>query len=256
MKARTALDVNIPRIVPAGDEAVLIELGRAIQRTVNRRVHALARLLTDGEPRHEWLREVVPAYASLLVYYDPDRIEYGELRDVLAAAVRRVDAEVGTEAEAIYPSVRAVDAAAEDGEKVTGGAPTERRRVIEIPVRYGGDDGPDLQWVADRVGMTPDQLVAAHSAPTYVVYMLGFTPGFCYLGDLPAELAVERLPTPRLSLPAGAVAIGGRQTGIYSLDNSPGGWRWIGRTSMALWNPGSDRPFLLRAGDEVRFVPI
>jgi len=123
-------------------------------------------------------------------------------------------------------------------------------------VRYGGRDGPDLGWVAERVGMSADEVIAAHSAPTYVVYMLGFMPGFCYLGDLPERLAVERLPTPRLALPAGAVAIGGRQTGVYSLDNSPGGWRWIGRTPVRMWDPRRERPFLVAPGDEVQFVPV
>lgn len=218
-----------PRIVPAGDEAVLIELNRTIDRLVNRRVHRLAQLLYD-EPGGGWLREIVPAYSSLLVYYDPDLIEYRQLFQRLRDAVTRV----------LDMDVRDAPAG----------------RLVNIPVRYGGDDGPDLEWVADRLGMTPAEVVDAHSAPTYVVYMLGFTPGFCYLGDLPDTLAVERLATPRLALPAGAVAIGGRQTGIYSLENSPGGWRWIGRTETRLWNPGSDRPFLLQAGDEVRFVPV
>lgn len=221
--------VGKPRIVPAGDEAVLIELGRTINRALNQRVHELARLLNDDESEYTWLREVVPAYGSLLVYYDPDRIGYGQLYDTLVDVVARVQTSAA--------------------EAVSG------RRRVEIPVYYGGADGPDLQWVAERVGMTPDQVVEIHSEPTYVVYMLGFTPGFCYLGDLPEKLAVERLPTPRLSLPAGAVAIGGCQTGIYSLHDSPGGWRWIGRTPTPLWDPSREPPFLLQSGDEVRFVP-
>lgn len=218
-----------PRVVAAGDEAVLVELGRFIDRTLNRRVHALARLLTGSTSDYPWLREVVPAYGSLLVYYDPDRIEHDELQRTLMAVVRCIDTE---------------------GQQALPGA-----RRIEIPVYYGGDDGPDLPWVAERTGLTVDQVVEAHSAPTYVVYMLGFTPGFCYLGDLPDKLAVERLATPRLALPAGAVAIGGNQTGIYSLDNSPGGWRWIGRTPTPLCDPHGERPFTVQAGDEVRFVP-
>ena len=218
--------VAYPRVVPAGDEAVLVEFGQEIRRDLNLRVRALAHRLTAGHgPR--WVLEVVPAYASLLVYYDPDRAGgYEPVRDVL------------------------LELAAEDA-KVELPAP----RRVEIPVRYGGEDGPDLEWVAQRVGMTPAEVVTVHSQPVYVVYMLGFLPGFCYLGDLPLELAVERRPTPRLALPAGAVAIGGRQTGVYSLDNSPGGWRWIGRTRMRLWDPERDPPFLVQAGDEVQFVP-
>lgn len=215
-----------PRILPAGDEAVLVELGQEIRRELNLRVRALAHLLT-GPEAPAWVREVVPAYASLLVYYDPDRASYEEVQETLRALVAK-------------------------GGHVDLPAP----RRIEIPVRYGGDDGPDLEWVAHRVGLSPEEVIARHSRPIYVVYMLGFLPGFCYLGDLPPELAVERRETPRLSLPAGAVAIGGRQTGIYSLDNSPGGWRWIGRTDVRLWDPDRDPPFLLQAGDEVRFVPV
>ncbi len=220
-------DGTTPRIVPAGDEAVLVDFGRVVDRELNRRVHGLAYLLTEG--RRPWLREVVPAYASLLVYYDPDRIAY----EALTAELRECAARAETEAERLPPP-----------------------RRVEIPVRYGGRDGPDLGWVAERVGMSADEVIAAHSAPTYVVYMLGFMPGFCYLGDLPERLAVERLPTPRLALPAGAVAIGGRQTGVYSLDNSPGGWRWIGRTPVRMWDPRRERPFLVAPGDEVQFVPV
>lgn len=227
MKAyiQEATPVSYPRVVPAGDEAVLVEFGQEIRRDLNRRVRALAHALMapEGPP---WVREVVPAYATLLVYYDPDRVGYGTVHDtLLARATEGVEVDL----------------------------PPPRR--VEIPVRYGGDDGPDLEWVATRVGLSPEEVIARHSRPLYVVYMLGFLPGFCYLGDLPSELAVERRPTPRLSLPAGAVAIGGRQTGIYSLNNSPGGWRWIGRTSLRLWDPERELPFLVQAGDEVRFVP-
>ncbi len=225
-KDGSTIGVPAPKIVPAGDEAVLVEFGRVVSRELNRRVHGLAYMLTRG--RRPWLREVVPAYASLLVYYDPDRVTYQALLEELAECAAQA----------------AADAAR---------LPPPRR--VEIPVYYGGENGPDLPWVAERVGMSVDQVIAAHSAPTYVVYMLGFMPGFCYLGDLPEALAVERLPTPRLSLPAGAVAIGGRQTGVYSLDNSPGGWRWIGRTPRTMWDPRREQPFLVRAGDEVRFVP-
>lgn len=219
------------RIAPAGDEAVLVVFGQVIRRDVNARVRSLAALLmnlaTGRPPEARWLVELVPAYGSLLVRYDPDRIRYDTLQPMLAALAEQAAA------------------AAE---------PTPRR--FNIPVRYGGENGPDLKFVADYTGLTPTEVVALHSQPVYVVYMLGFTPGFCYLGDMPPALAVPRRETPRLALPAGAVAIGGAQTGVYSLDNSPGGWRWIGRTDMTLWDPRRDPPFTLRAGDEVRFVPV
>jgi len=212
------------RIVPAGDEAVLVELGRNMDEAVNRRVHALARSLAKVAPR--WLQETVPADGSLLIYYDPDQISYQQLSSRLQQLAGEVE-----------------DAPALEG------------RLWEIPVRYGGNDGPDLEWVAKRVGKTADEVVALHSAPVYTVYILGFTPGFCYLGELPASLAVERMSTPRLRLPAGAVAIAGRQTGVYSLKDSPGGWRWIGRTDLTLWDPFRAQPFLLQPGDRVRLVP-
>ncbi|MBO8142285.1 MAG: 5-oxoprolinase subunit PxpB [Firmicutes bacterium] len=213
------------RVVPAGDEAILVEFGRRISRDLFRRVRGLADELS-GPARPAWVREVVPAYGSVLVYYDPDRVAFAAATEQLRSL--------------------AEEAAARE---------LPPARPVEVPVRYGGVDGPDLEWVARRTGLSPAEVVELHSRPVYVVYMLGFLPGFCYLGDLPPEIAVERLPTPRLALPAGAVAIGGQQTGIYSLDNSPGGWRWIGRTRLRLWDPRRDPPALLAAGDEVRFIP-
>lgn len=213
-------------IVPAGDEAVLIQFGVSINRRVQRRVHGfIASLELGGRP--EWLVELVPAYSSLLVRYEPDRITYPALLQTLRT--------LATHAYHDEP-------------------PLPNR--VEIAVHYGGADGPDLAFVAAHCGMSESDVIRLHSEPVYVVYMLGFTPGFCYLGDLPPQLVVPRRATPRLTLPAGAVAIGGTQTGVYSLDNSPGGWRWIGRTDVSLWDGERDPPFRLQAGDEVRFVPV
>lgn len=232
------------RISPAGDEAVLVEFGDVIDRKVNARVRGLSALLersaapgvpdgqspvarsSPGSPPSDWLLETVPAYASLLIRYSPERIDYNELIHTverLAKQARAADAPPG--------------------------------RLVEVPVRYGGEDGADLAFVAEHAGLSEADVIAMHSGASYVVYMLGFTPGFCYLGDLPEPLWTPRRETPRLALPAGAVAIGGAQTGIYSLDNSPGGWRWIGRTPLPLWDPDAPNPFALQAGDEVRFVP-
>lgn len=219
------------RIAPAGDEALLVDFGPVIHRDVNRRVHALAHRLEastggegDGLPPG-WLVELVPAYSSLLIRYDPEVIRYPQLSEAVERLARLPD----------------------DEEQA-------RPRLVDILVRYGGDDGPDLHCVARHVGLDADEVIRRHCEPIYVVYMLGFTPGFCYLGDLDGRLAIPRRNTPRLRVPAGAVAIGGSQTGIYSLD-SPGGWHWIGRTDVALWDLQRDPPFLLRPGDEVRFVP-
>lgn len=128
-------------------------------------------------------------------------------------------------------------------------------RLIDIPVHYGGEMGPDLEFVAHHSGMTAKQVVECHSNAEYVVYFLGFQPGFSYLGGMPAQLATPRRPEPRLSVPKGSVAIGGSQTGIYP-SQTPGGWQLIGRTSMTLFEPKRDQPTLLRPGDKIRFVPL
>jgi inhibitor of KinA len=127
--------------------------------------------------------------------------------------------------------------------------------MVEIPVCYGGAFGPDLAFVAQHAQLTPDEVVARHSAPNYLVHMIGFTPGFPYLGGLDERLATPRLASPRAQVPAGTVGIAGAQTGIYSVP-TPGGWQLIGRTPLQLFNPAWDAPSLLRAGQHLRFVPI
>ena len=131
------------------------------------------------------------------------------------------------------------------------------RRVVQVPVCYGGELGPDLEEVAHLAGLTPDQVMALHAGPVYRVYLIGFTPGFPFLGGMDPRLACPRLPSPRLRVPAGSVAIAGEQTGVYPVE-SPGGWRILGRTPLRLFDPapGARRPFLLAAGDGLRFVPV
>ncbi|MEY8711211.1 5-oxoprolinase subunit PxpB [Mangrovibacter phragmitis] len=131
---------------------------------------------------------------------------------------------------------------------------TPQSRRVDFPVVYGGQQGPDLGEVARHCGMTPAQVVERHSSVEYVVYFMGFQPGFAYLGELPHELATPRRAEPRLNVPAGTVGIGGQHTGIYPLE-TPGGWNLIGRTSLVLFDPHSEPPALLRPGDRVRFVP-
>jgi KipI family sensor histidine kinase inhibitor len=168
---------------------------------------------------------VHPAYASILIDFDPLAIRH--------SGVERAAAELFAQA---------------------AGAPLPEPRTVEIPVVYGGEYGPDLETVAALTGHTPDEVVAIHSSADYLVYFLGFSPGFPYLGGLPESIAAPRLDTPRRRVPAGSVAIGGRQTGVYPMA-SPGGWRIIGRTSLRLFDPGADSPALLQMGDHVRFVP-
>lgn len=133
--------------------------------------------------------------------------------------------------------------------------PEPENRFVEIPVCYGGAFGPDLDDVARHTGLSPERVVELHASVQYRVYFVGFSPGFPYLGDMPAELATPRLPSPRKRVAAGSVAIGGSQTGIYSIE-SPGGWRLIGRTALPLFDANAKPPALLQMGDRVRFVPV
>lgn len=215
-----------PRVVPFGESAFLVELGERVEPDVNARVHALAARLDAGCDGLAGLGRTVPAYASLLVPYEPGAVEVAGLASRLA------------EIAALVVAQPAVD-------------PGE---AIEIPVCYGYDDGPDLAVVSSLTGLSPDAVIDSHAAGSYRVYMLGFAPGFAYLGPLPPELHVSRRAEPRLRVPAGSVAIAVGQTAIYP-HQTAGGWHIIGRTGLTLWDPTAEPPALLRAGDRVRFVP-
>jgi KipI family sensor histidine kinase inhibitor len=224
------------RVIPFGDSALLLVLGHRIDVALNGRVHALAnavRELRAGDPEGAGraLAVPVPAYASVLVPYDPERLTLAKATELLAAVARTVasGAETATAESAQTP--------------------------VEIPVRYGGEHGPDLAQVAALHGLTPGDVVELHAGTTYRVFMLGFAPGFPYLGPLPGELATPRRSSPRTAVPAGSVGIAGEQTGIYPL-TTPGGWQLIGRTDVRLWEVARDPPALLRPGQRVRFVPL
>jgi inhibitor of KinA len=216
------------QLLPLGDTAILVRVGDTIDATTHARVRAVCDAL-DRAPI-PGLIEFVPAYAAVAVHYDPaafgDVVD-GPLAGIAAALENRLaDLEV-----AVPPP----------------------GRLVEVPVRYGGAHGPDLAEVAQHAGMTSAEVVREHAAAEYTVYMIGFAPGFPYLGGLAERLALPRRETPRLVVPAGSVAIGGRQTGIYPLQ-MPGGWHIIGRTSMRLFRPEDNPPTLLRLGDRVRFI--
>jgi len=214
----------VPSIGPVGDSAVLISLGEGINPQVNRRVHALANLIYSHPVAG--LGECVPSYAGLLVMYDPLRLDF--------PAVSRFAHEL-------------VEQIPEEG--------AWRPRVVEIPVIYSGEYGPDLAFVAEHAGLSPQEVIRRHVSGTYPVYMMGFTPGFPYLGGLDPSLAAPRLETPRKAVPAGSVGIAGEQTGVYPLE-SPGGWRIIGRTPLRLFDLGAEPPCLLAPGDEVHFTRL
>jgi len=222
-----------PRLYPLGDAAVVLELGQAIDPATHRLIQALARVL-DQHPL-PGLREVVPAFTTLTVYYDPW---------VLSQASKELPYEqVASYLQRLLPAAQA-----ELADYVAG-------PLVEIPVCYGGDFGPDLGLVASHAQLSVEDVIARHAHPEYLVYMVGFAPGFPYLGGLDAGLATPRRAQPRPLVPAGAVGIAGAQTGIYSLP-TPGGWQLIGRTPLRLFEASRARPSLLQAGDRLRFVPI
>ena len=211
-----------PQIVPLGDSALLVKLGDEIDITINQRVHALAALINlsplDG------VVETVPAYASLLIHYDPGLLAYARICSWVRGKLDQL-------------------------ESATLRAP----RQFEVPVRYGGELGADLQFVADFHRLQAEDVIRIHSERIYTIYMMGFTPGFPYMGKLDDAIVTPRLETPRTHVPAGTVAIAGSQTGIYPID-SPGGWQLIGHTSLQLFDLNSESPFLFAPGDEVKFV--
>lgn len=210
-----------------GEEAVLLRLGDQVAADTNRAVHALAKRLRARAPA--WLRDCVPAYATLALFVDTDIVGCDPLRRV-AALLRELEA----------------------APDVTGRG---HGAVLEVPVCYDSDFAPDLAALAAHAGLTTEEVIRRHHAPVYQVAMTGFAPGFPYLLGLDPLLAMPRLGTPRTSVPAGSVAIGGAQAGIYPRE-SPGGWRLLGRTPLTLFDARRDPPALLSPGDRLCFVPI
>jgi KipI family sensor histidine kinase inhibitor len=238
-------------VVDLGDSALLVVLGREVDPATNVRVHALARRLEAIRPGSPGIGRGVPGHASLLVPYDPLMIPAAEVRGAIAGLLAGTPAAPGGPN---GPGAPRGPGGSVAPTKPTG--PVERLDLppLEVPVRYGGLDGPDLDSVAAATGLSTAEVVALHASCTYRVFMIGFSPGFAYLGMLPPELALPRRATPRTSVPAGSVAIAGRQTAVYPAA-TPGGWHLIGRTGLALWDPARTPPALLEPGRAVRFVP-
>ena len=212
------------RYLPAGDSAVVVEVGDAIHPQINITIRGLAHALEthtlDG------IREYIPTYRSLLVAYDPAQLLFSELIGHLKQLATQIE------------NVALPDP-----------------QIIEIPVVYGGEFGPDLKFVAQYHHLSEEAVIALHTKREYLVYMLGFTPGFCYLGGMSDQLETPRLAEPRTCIPAGSVGIAGKQTGIYPID-SPGGWQIIGRTPFCLFDPHREPPVCIQAGDYIRFISI
>ncbi len=216
-------DLPVPKIVPEGDAAALVVLGDEISPELNARVRALAAAFDrDAVPG---VRELVPAYCTLLVHYDPLVLTLGQVE---ALVMERIGERLPSD---------------------NGGS-----RLRELPTVFGGPYGPDLADVSRHLQLSEEEVVHLFTAATYTVYMLGHTPGNPYMGGLPPRLAMPRLERPRERVPAGTVALAHQAT-VYPF-TGPGGWRWLGRTPVKLFDSSADPPNYLQAGDWVRFVPI
>ena len=208
-----------PTLVPLGDDALLVTFAHTISWGVGVRVRSAASRIRDM--RLGSVTDVVPGYTTLAVYFDSAQVSFTSIATSVTRALNMI-----------------------------GAQPKNDSALIEIPVRY---DGPDLAEVAERTGLTVDDVIERHSCRTYRAYMSGFVPGFSYLGDLDQSLILPRRAVPRLRVAAGSVAIAGAQTAVYPLE-TPGGWHLIGTTSTTMFDAERDPPALIRAGDTVRFV--
>jgi KipI family sensor histidine kinase inhibitor len=215
---------DTPRFRLAGDRGLLVEFGEGIDLAVNRKVRAMAMAFDDRAPAG--IVEVMPTYRSLLIVYDPMKNDPETLREKIRELAADLD-------ESRIPPPK----------------------TVEIPVCYGGQFGPDIAFVADTHGLTVQEVIEIHCEPDYPIYMIGFTPGFPFLGGLDEALHTPRLETPRTRVPEGSVGIANAQTGVYPVA-SPGGWRIIGRTPVRLFAPERENPFRYTAGDRIRFAQI
>jgi len=219
------------RITPLGDGCALIELGNAIDPGVNDRAITLAERISSS-PFPGFI-DCAPAYASVSVHFEPTEVFKAFGRGPLPfEAVRKL---------------------MEEMIRQTGNDDQRDGRLVEIPAVFGGEHGPDLDLVAEISGLPPDEVIEIFLEREYRVFMIGFLPGFPYMGSVAPEISTPRRQTPRTRVPGGSIGIAGDQTGIYPVE-SPGGWQLIGRTGMSMFDPSSDPPALLRAGDRVRFV--
>jgi len=215
---------GLPRILPAGDQAILIEFGEEVKPEINRRVQAFTQ--RAQEHKISGIGELVPSYCTVLIYYDPLYLSFSQAASWAGEFLSPGSVEVES-------------------------TPT----IKEVPVLYGGPHGPDIDFVAERNGISVEEVIRIHTSQTYLVYVVGFSPGFTAMGTVPEKIQAPRLPTPRTKVAAGSVGIGGVQTGIYPVE-SPGGWRLIGRTPLKLFDLNWSPPSHFQAGDYARFYSI
>lgn len=213
-------------IMKAGEKGLVVDFGNVIDPGVNGCVHRLAQSIAMN--MKDDIIEVIPTYRSLMVYFNPLHISRGAISDKIRLQLC---------------------------EKSSSGGEGNLATVVSIPVCYGAEFGPDLAFVAEHNKLSTREVIDIHTSKPYQVYMLGFTPGFPYLGGMSDRIAAPRLAQPRVAIPAGSVGIAGSQTGIYPIE-SPGGWQLIGRTPLQVFNPGSPNPFLFAAGNYLQFTAI
>lgn len=209
---------------PAGDRSLVMEFGDGIEPAINARIRSMAKAIEHSSQIE--IEEIIPTYRSIQIFYSPLKIDVAELREKLRAIEEALPEDAGSD-----------------------------YRIVSIPTVYGGEYGPDLEFVAEHNGLSVAEVIEIHTSTDYLLYMLGFTPGFSYLGGMSERIATPRLLKPRVKIPAGSVGIAGSQTGVYPID-SPGGWQLIGRTPLKMYDPLAETPVLLKAGDYVRFVAI
>lgn len=212
------------KFLTAGDSAIVMEFGDTIEKEINARIAAVVENLKNK--KIDGILDILPTYRSILINYDPVKISYGEMMDILKGL-----------------------------SKADSNKQSDEVRLIEIPTLYGGEYGPDIDFVAENAKMSKEEVIKIHSGTDYLVYMMGFIPGFTYLGGLDERIATPRLKSPRLKIDPGSVGIAGSQTGMYPLE-SPGGWQLIGRTPLKLFDDTKEPPVFIQAGDYIRYVPI
>ena len=212
------------KFIPAGDKSLVMEFGNSISPEINTEIRSMVTAIDESE--FHGIEEVIPTYRSILIIYNPLIIDYQDIIDKL----KKMETHLNDTS-------------------------NDKTRIIELPTVYGGEYGPDIEFVAKHNNLTVEEVIEIHSSTDYLLYMLGFTPGFGYLGGMSEKIETPRLQVPRTKIPAGSTGIAGKQTGIYPID-SPGGWQLIGRTPVKLYDPLAEPPVLLNAGDYIRFIPI
>lgn len=213
------------KFLKAGDSALVIELGNEISPVINFKLKKITEFLDNLNK--QGIKDLLPTYRSIIVYYNPLLVSFDEIKNVVEENCNFQDEKI---------------------DKI-------EKEIVEIPVLYGGEYGPDLENIATHNNITTEEVIKIHTSGEYLVYMLGFTPGFPYLGGMSKKIATPRLKEPRTKIPAGSVGIAGEQTGVYPIE-SPGGWQLLGRSPLNFFSPNSDKPFLLKAGQYIKFVSI